>query len=74
MTTGPPTQNAGAATPASDCEAKRTKVASIIPRRRRCSNCRGLFKPRAAAYSLCAECYRYRRYFEATCHFLELGR
>ena len=66
-------ESAGAGTPARDRKAL-SKVANIIPPKRRCANCRGLFKPRAATHTLCLKCWRYRRYFEATCAFLELGR
>lgn len=74
MNTGPPVnESAGAGTPARDRKAE-NRVSKIIPPRRRCANCRGLFKPGAAAHTLCLKCWRYRRYFEATRAFLELGR
>jgi hypothetical protein len=74
MNTGPPVnENAGAGTPARDRKAL-SKVANIIPPRRRCANCHGLLKPRTAAHPLCRDCWRYRQLFDATRTFLELGR
>ena len=74
MNTGPPVnESAGAGTPARDRKAE-NRVAEILPHRRRCTNCRGLFRPRYRNHTLCRDCWRYRQLFEATRAFLELGR